>query len=449
MEIEVYDLESGRPIPKIDLEDRERGDFPAQFFQNGGRIRIQRVEHQLTPQQIFDGVWADVIHDRITVTGAKLFLQTLGTEIIEDTFDAEWTSFGVVLAPGGGAASGPFHAVEWVAGQETYTSTSGEPCQGQTLIYCAVYLCAIYRLGRSTAEGEYRGKLETTISEFLAAMIPDRPQLTGRGAIAGRWVQDRNFCRLVAMLDLFFREKKDHDYAVIRMGTIASRYRECTGLTSLTHLARLTGDPIERAICWVFQQDVARQVINLITPGQEITNFRGLTPYIADLGISRRSPYSSGINPEWHVFCHAIGVFMGNRRSIDARYLEAKDESTIMQNAGLVAYVCRHRTNLVQAFGSRSRVRTHRQNDVRVRGGGLNPFLDDDAILEEEADVGLPNVKDPEAWYDFLKMRNFQMPIEIVEYMRERATALTQTRTGSMGHKIFTVYAQQNVRRVQ
>ncbi|AXZ78335.1 putative nucleoprotein [Dillard's Draw virus] len=443
MEIQVYNLETGAPIQSLDLEDKEKGDYPSAYFSSGGRIRIQLVRSDLTPQQVYDSVWDDVLHDRLTITGAKLFLQVLGLNHIRDIFDVKWESFNVELAPGNGVSSGPFHAVEWIDGGESYTSTSGTACRGDLLLYCTIYICAMYRLGRSSAEGNYRSTIESTISNFLSGINEDLPKLEGKGNVAIKWVQDKNFCKLIAMLDLFFREKKDHDFAVIRMGTISSRYRECTGLTSLTHLSRLTGEPIEKAICWIFQVDVANQVTGMIKAGQEITNFRGLTPYIADLGISRRSPYSSGLNAEWHVFCHSIGVFMGSKRSIDARYLEAKDESTIMINAGLVAYVCRHRTNMVQAFGSQKRIRAATGNTTRIRAGTHNPFLLDDAEEEDPSTMDLPDVKDPEAWYDFLKIRNFRVPSEINQYMVERASMLTQTRINSMGHRIYTIFALQ------
>jgi hypothetical protein len=60
-------------------------------------------------------------------------------------------------------------------------------------------------------------------------------------------------------------------------------------------------------------------------------------PYLSDVGISRKSPYSSSANPELHNWINMVCAFNESVRSINARMNNENNVVNILANAIIMA----------------------------------------------------------------------------------------------------------------
>ncbi|WGC86345.1 MAG: nucleocapsid protein [Bat tupavirus BS2] len=289
-------------------------------------------------------------------------------------------------------------------------------------LWMCTYLLAIYRIGRATNKN-YQNKLIDDANRLMATFPGNYIAMVQTLQAYDTWPADSNYCKMVASVDMFFSRFKKSKWAILRFGTISSRYKDCAALTAMNHYAKLLGVDLVDALQWSFVSRVSDEIEQMLKPDQELDKPQSYMPYMMDFGISKMSPYSSVRNPAWHLFCHTIGSLLISQRSINARHLEASDQSNILSNAELVAYVFQTRVKWSKNF---KRVGTEDDSD------------DLDSLQQTLLSTAtLPKSTDADEWYAWMKLNDFELPTECKRIVAKSAKRLKDSREGSVGQFVY------------
>ncbi|KAH7947626.1 hypothetical protein HPB52_014801 [Rhipicephalus sanguineus] len=234
----------------------------------------------------------------------------------------------------------------------------------------------------------------------------------------GHWIRDRSYLSLVAALDMFLNRFGHHDMAVLRAGSHVSRYKHCAVLDDIARLCKATGLKPSELFQWVFLERAAEELNVIFAKGQELFQEQSYAPYLSDLGLSRRSPYSATANPSIHYWCNAAASLMGITQSQKARITHDGDLSGATVSAMVFAYA---------SMKCRLRCRILPKSDILVR----------EMVAEGNAprDTGqMPEAFEAAQWYQYLTEKSFVVDPEISKYCLSKLRA--DVRDGSVGAKL-------------
>ncbi|UBB42387.1 nucleocapsid protein [Wufeng Rhinolophus pearsonii tupavirus 1] len=400
--------------------DKDPPEYPAEFFKRKlekPTVNFPRSEltlddtRKMVKGQIRDGV--------LELDLTKHYLRLVLKEIREQGTE-DWVSFGIrILAKG--EIGNPFCMVgiiEELNQKPLDSKNVDNSATSEDDLWMTTYLLAVYRIGRA-ANKNYQNKLIDDVNRLMATFPGTYISMVQTLQAYDTWPADIDYCKIVACVDMFFSRFKKSKWAILRFGTISSRYKDCAALTAMNHYAKLLGVDLVDALQWSFVSRVSDEIEQMLKPGQELDKPYSYMPYMMDLGISRMSPYSSVRNPAWHLFCHTIGSLLISQRSINARHLEAPDQSNILSNAELVAYVYQTRVKWSKNFK-----RAGTDDDSDALGLAQTVVL---------TTANLPKTTNADEWFAWMKMNDFELPDECKRVVAKVARRLKDSREGSIG----------------
>ncbi|AJG39228.1 nucleocapsid [Yongjia Tick Virus 2] len=413
----VFRLATGKRVITTLPQDETPGEFASDWFDKHPKQKPRLViPHKTDDLKLLRQVVKRGLKEgNLSVQTATTYVYKVLSQVELDSEDV-WTSFGVEIALAKQRV-GPFCMMqvelreEPLANTETATATEDDD---QWMVF---YILAQYRILK-LQNADYERLIINKANNHLSAMkgkADEKQDLDGSKRY-GAWVQDPTYLKIVAAVDMFFCKFKDSPWAIVRFGTLGSRYRDATALTTLNHITQRTGLTIDQFMLWIFNDTVADELDRMSREGQELDKHDSYVPYIRDMGLSAKSPYSAQLNPAFHFFCHAIGALMNSTRSINAKLGPEVDLTNTLANAQVVAYALSSCPVMVKAYGTDPQ---------------------DKPVEDQDTDLGgLPKEPNPSKWYDYLVINNFQLPREIIEYSKTRASVILNPRPGTVGEMI-------------
>ncbi|ALP32031.1 putative nucleoprotein [Tongilchon virus 1] len=312
------------------------------------------------------------------------------------TLNTDWTSFGKAIGARGGA----------VTIACLLSVTEDEQCpplvQGANLmsdseiLKYVIMICSVYRIGQISRE-DYRTKISDNVRNLLEPLEGDDMDPQQYSADFKRWIAYQPYVKMMAAIDMFLQEFPFHVYSQARVGTIITRFKDCSALISTQAITKCLGLDFVDFAPWIWTSRCAEQFVRVTKGGEEMDNPRSYAMYFMDLGLSSKSPYSASVNPDLHFFYHVIGTCSGLQRSRNARFVGQPEVNNILLNALVVHYVMGTFATINEQFS--------------VTG---EPIQD---VEEQQAEPGLPQGKDPALWLGYMMQRNGQIPV----HMRRRA----------------------------
>jgi Rhabdovirus nucleocapsid protein len=79
---------------------------------------------------------------------------------------------------------------------------------------------------------------------------------------------------------------------------------------------------------WMYVGGVANDFERLMKDDEEVDQEYSYMPYLSDMGLSKRSPYSCTINAELHTWANMVCALNGLVRAINARRIGEKTSTT-------------------------------------------------------------------------------------------------------------------------
>lgn len=143
---------------------------------------------------------------------------------------------------------------------------------------------------------------------------------------------------------MFYHKFPNTKYTTVKMGTLATRWKDCAALQTYNQISDLLGmKKYPELAGWAFLYSVNRQLRIIFKKGQEIDRLDSYAPYMALLRLVSKSPYSTVVNPTLHSMYYMVGAILGSTRSINARMLSETNMMGALACAKLMAYAfCRY-----------------------------------------------------------------------------------------------------------
>lgn len=213
-----------------------------------------------------------------------------------------------------------------------------------------IYVMSIYRL--TTAQRtEHADKIGQTIDGRLAARGAD-PTVKSANILTHykSWATDRWWNAFCAFVDMYMTKFPHHPIAEVKISTLSARFKDCTALQDLVYITRIMGVDLSELALWLWDPSVATDFMRILTPGEEIDVVDSYTPYMTELHMSSRSPYSTTINPHFHYWVHVVGCSMNSKRSQWARIVGSVNVGQITTLGAICGYAFTARTAAALQF---------------------------------------------------------------------------------------------------
>lgn len=150
------------------------------------------------------------------------------------------------------------------------------------------------------------------------------------------WYNNLEFRALIAACDMFWNKFPDAYGSQLRVCTLSSRFKDCSSISEIKHLSSVSAKPVNEIFKYIFSERTRDEVINIGKAGEEFSQDDSYFPYMRELRLSKRSPYSSTVNENLHNWIHMFCALMGSERSYNAR-LVSDNGLAIMMNLALFA----------------------------------------------------------------------------------------------------------------
>ncbi|AJR28272.1 nucleoprotein [Garba virus] len=410
---------NGKPVEVKLAVDKLEPEFPAKFFEGGKKPKIIVPKYEGNLEALYKAIRGEIKTRALTAKSIKAFLYKYGITIKTQN-DQDWISFGVAIAKANEEVN-PWNLCD-IEENGTYESGLSEPTREKDHVWMFVYCIGLYRLGKIT-DPTYQNNIIKTVDKVLKTIDKEAASLSTGAETAVQVVNDVNYCKMIACLDMYFYQFKNHDLAVARVGSISSRYRDCAALLGINHLTMLGGGDPSVGVRWALEPVVQDDIDRLITPGQETSKTGSYMPYMMDLGASKLSPYSTTVNSSFHLFVHAAGALSLDQRSINARFLPAPNVNGIIRNAAFFIFAMNKSVDWSIGFTKGPEVE---KPPLRLQiSGGRNV---------------LPKSREIEDWMNWRKSMKDEFDGVIDEFLRDRASRIANVRPSTVGHYIKTTY---------
>lgn len=378
-------------------------------------IATVKVCHE-NPEGLYSTAYSQIKTGKYTLPVAcKVlidFSENMKTRLTDD-----WTSFNIVIGKKGELCA-PTNIIiinETQVDEELDTTTGVNETVKSWIVF---YTLCIYRITKAT-RADYQEKLISDAAEKLKAYSAEDVNLETIPNNYKHWSLNRGYRALVAAYDMFLNKFRDHQHSLMRFGTISARYKDCSALLSIPFFQTVMGMPLDEALQWVFVENVALDIIRLIHKGQEIGKVDSYMPYLTELALTPKSPYSALVNPSFHNFCQMVGAFSFEPRSLNAILFNTNNLQNIRANALIVSYVFQQvvKTSANEEALTFDRLsRFTREDDLSVASG----------FTQE-----LPP-KDPQAWLTYLFDNNHTLLHEVLSYCKKAINSFDNIREGSI-----------------
>ncbi|UNP42107.1 nucleoprotein [Porcine ephemerovirus 1] len=407
--------------------DNVPAQFPLDYFKRNNHTKpnLRIPQKELGLQDVRELVRGGLNRNDLNVKHAMRYLYLVLSKVVE-TADDDWDSFGIKLVRKGCQMT-PWDLFNIVEDKDKLVDgiKDNKAVEDDDKWMCLA-IVATYRLGRTNNQA-HKNNLIVKINQQLVGMNRDAPPMIDLPAQQAAWVANADFNKMIAGIDMFFNKFKTNEWAFLRFGTIPARYKDCAALMSIGHLCDVTGLDLEDVLDWIFVGTIATEIVNMMTEGNEVDNPYSYMPYMMELGLSMKSPYSSSMAPGLYTLVHMVGCLLYSDRSKNARMISDRNLVNIKMNAEVLAFVRAKKGDLVKAF-----VKENEKNRLEK---------DSDNIEPTELDLtSLPSSHDPMDWFAYLESVDFNLPDEIKLHTKSESRKITNTRAGTIGHHIATTF---------
>ena len=136
------------------------------------------------------------------------------------------------------------------------------------------------------------------------------------------WILDESYNKMIAAVDMFFHRFPSNQDSSMRICTLRSRYKDCSGLLSIGYICNLLNLSQESKILdWIFTEKLSDEMEQMLKIEEEITGENSYFPYQSDLKLVQKTYYFATKNPHTYFVIHAVGTLLNSTRSKHAKFL--------------------------------------------------------------------------------------------------------------------------------
>lgn len=156
-----------------------------------------------------------------------------------------------------------------------------------------MYIASIYRICNIDRE-EYRARIVEAVNTRIRGRgSPDPITVVDIYGTYRSWLNDPWFCSMIAFVDMYMAKHPKHPFSEVRLGTITSRFKDCSALMDLSFLCEILGGDVGTTGSWVWSQKLRDDLVRLNKDHEEADRVDSYTPYMMEIQLSPKSPYSA------------------------------------------------------------------------------------------------------------------------------------------------------------
>lgn len=431
----------------------EEPEYPGDWFKTHRcKPKWEVTTYEGTKQELAMVVDNFLVTASLPVEVAVYLMYTVGLDIKEKLTE-DWSSHGIPIAKKGDEIC-PWDLLTVTLKPEGALPGKSEGVAPRKLETLMAIVTIIHRIIVAEDRGtdHYRSEVVSKCANLLSQppySCADA-NLPGTGGLYNHWKASRSYLTAIAALDMFFTEFPMSKHAKLRMGTIPSRYKDCAIINSISQLEVASNMKVDELFCWCFLEILVRDVIRISMGGQELGEKRSYTPYMSDMGLSKRSPYSATLNANLHVWCHCVGTFLGSASSPRARIPREVSRNDIIRVAEILGFAKRAHTPMVMRIFQTHEEAVANKAEVEASIPGVDDADQEDSDEEDFGDeppsAGVmerkefPKQLSHKAWYQLLSERNYVTPPVITRCMRRVVEGQPTPRAETVGEMLATHY---------
>ncbi|AIS40844.1 N protein [Santa barbara virus] len=414
--------------------------YPSDFFGKKQKPQLIIPQSNWEDKALRNAVYYGILGGDLDI---RLALQYLYRTLkkLEGELSDDWESFGLKIGRKGEKIN-PFSMYDVTETQEpNIDGKTGKEVSEEEDQWMPFWILSHYRLAK-TQNDAHRVTLAERLNEQILSINPDASEVTSGKSLFLGWALNANYSKIVAGLDMFLNKFKQHSHSFLKMTTLPSRYRDCSAILNLSHISSVTGLDITAVLDWVFVGQVAKEINQMLKPGQEIDKNDSYTPYLMDMGLSMKSPYSATACPTFHTWCNIICCLLHSERSKNARLISENNIMNVTANAMIMVYVISNRVSIVKAYSKeKPPVKMNptpapaAKITINNSNADSSDESDDESISSEF--LARPRTNDPADWFQYLINNDCNVPEEIKRYIRSEARKITNPRQGTIGKHVL------------
>lgn len=312
----------------------------------------------------------------------------------------KWESFGTLIAPQGKNVN-PLDLFDTKYVAVSSEASIGTPNKPPTATAISLMYLVFTPIRIDTTHQDYKEKLVTRMTAAMVSMrMPHNLSPTNFATGYANLKNNGTYLKLAAGLDMFLHRFPGSEHAKLRVGTIVSRFRDCSALKTLVYFSRIMGVNDEQLLGWVWNRHVAQEIERVMDYRSEINNEFGYGPYFSFMKLGSKSATSMTLNPSLHVYVHTIGIVLGHSRSMNAVMPPDTNFHPLMRTGLAIGFAISGSGSVAQEFGAAGAAMVDLDNyeDPQLEAGLIEEADFEDQAVEEERP---PTAADYNEWIHY------------------------------------------------
>lgn len=246
-------------------------------------------------------------HDNLNVNIVMMFLYNYFKKAKAELLK-EWKSYNRTIGAKG-AHRTPWDIIEVKEESTQVKQVSTVKCEPGDEKWMACLLLSANRLVGSTVD-TYVDTLRTKILAQLKLLGFKRGAFLPK-TLSETWALDESYIKMVAAVDMFLFKFNTPELSNLRICTLRSRYKDCSGLLSIGYFCNLVNsEDKSQLLDWLYTEKLAEEVISMMSDQDELTQPHSYFPYRSDMKLVQNTYYSAARNPNLYFLIHDAGTLL-------------------------------------------------------------------------------------------------------------------------------------------
>ncbi|QDW81034.1 nucleoprotein [Blanchseco virus] len=420
------------PLPLQGCPDKEPVEFPHKWFEEnaGKKPFFTYVPLTLADKELAGAVKAGLDSGDAPLDLVICFL-VKALQNFKVTLSEDWSSYGIIIGKKGEDISPMDIITATPEGTPITLGRVGEEFPDLNAIYLITCLYRISLLKHRGAMDSYisevKTRLKTLGATLMTAGMMSCFDTTPSGIEA--WCVNPPLRKIMAAIDMFLTRANVGPLSPVKVGTIVSRGRDCGAWSDLLRLQETLGMETQGALAWILSPTVIKEIEQMANQKEEMWDFYGYFYYLSDMGLSKKSPYSSGANPGMHFLCNTIAFFLGAKAAPNTLWIEAPKLATLLNSALLTAYALRAPEELRPIYSENAEqealITKIAEKQEGASGETESEDIDKEPVRAKWAD-----------WMQYYMALDWVAPRKAVEWAQRVAGGHVAPREHTLAHKL-------------
>jgi len=372
------------------------------------------VPRKIDDLDVWERMLGHALEDSISPNVALRFMYEYIQNAYSERLTSEWRSYGVVIGKSNELVT-PLSLLQVKENDVEWTAPENANLNKQQKFRLFAILIAGYRYGLASEIMQAKN-YKTMILGKINQVLRNNPYKLNSDLTLTEvnrcksWYNNLEFRAMIASLDMFWNKFPNSYGAKLRVCTLNSRFKDCCSISELRHLSEVSSKEVTQILQYCFSIKLKDEILAIARPGEENIQYDSYFPYMKDMRLSKKSPYSSSNNILLHHWVAMIGTLLGSDRLFNARIVSEYGLLDSMNSALFVAYAFKKYKSADNARTTEALSKEHNDNK--------------DVVIDPASPLGV---------YHHIMKCNNMVPREIIEMFSQVVNKMGTPRDKTIG----------------